>query len=183
MIQITQKLSLQPIKDVDSIGLYNLMNIIYPKAYSHFWKDNGRWYVDKQYSKENIEKELLEEKSDYYFVVFNNERIGNFRVLWNYNLLGLENKKSVKLHRIYLHSKSHGNGIGKTLVTWLENLAYQKGYELIWLDAMDEQPQAYQFYCKLGYQYFSHEFLNFDLLYDKVRKMSQLYKELKKKDI
>lgn len=178
MIKITQKLSLQSIKIEDSEDLLNLMETIYPKAYSHFWKDKGEWYVEKQYSKENIERELLEEDSEYYFVVFNDNIVGNFRILWNSKLPGLEDKKSVKLHRIYLHSKCQGNGIGKTLLTWLENVAKQKDYEIIWLDAMDEQPQAFQFYKKLGYQYYSHEFLDFDLLYDEVKKMSQIYKEL-----
>lgn len=176
MIQITKHISLQPIKAKDSKDVYDLMVKVYPQAYSHFWKDKGEWYIKSQYSKENIQKEVLEENSDYYFVVFNNETIGNLRVLWNTNLPGFEDKKSVKLHRIYLHSKSHGNGIGKALITWLENISKQKKYELIWLDAMNEKPQAFQFYKKLGYQYYSHEYLNFDLLYDEVRKMSQLYK-------
>ena len=41
---------------------------------------------------------------------------------------------------------------------------------------MDAQPQAFQFYKKLGYNYHSHVLLPFDLMHDEVRKMSQLYK-------
>jgi hypothetical protein len=43
---------------------------------------------------------------------------------------------------------------------------------------MNEQPQAFQFYKKLGYKYHSHIVLPFDLLYDAVRKMSQVYKKV-----
>ena len=43
---------------------------------------------------------------------------------------------------------------------------------------MDEQPQAFQFYKKLGYTYYSHTFLEYDLLFESVRKMSQVYKTL-----
>lgn len=178
MIQITQNITLKIITKSDSKGLYTLMKEIYSSAYQHFWKDKGDWYVNSQYSKENIEKELLEVNSDYYFVVFNDKIVGNFRVLWDQILPGFENIKSTKLHRIYLHPKTQGNGIGKTLLTWLEKTAQQKGCELIWLDAMDEQPQAFQFYKKQGYQYHSHIFLDFDLLHEDVRKMSQIYKKL-----
>ncbi len=178
MIQITQKITLKAITKSDSKELYTLMKEIYPSAYQHFWKDKGDWYVNSQYSTKNIEKELLEAYADYYFIVFNDEIVGNFRVLWDQKLLGFEDKKSVKLHRIYLHPKTQGNSIGKTLLTWLENTAQQKGYKLIWLDAMDEQPQAFQFYKKQGYLYHSHYFLDFDLLYDDIRKISQIYKAL-----
>ena len=178
MIDITNNISLKEITRSDSKELYTLMKEIYPSAYQHFWKDKGDWYVNTVYSTINIEKELLEDNSSYYFILFNNEIVGNFRILWDYKLSGFENKKSVKLHRVYLLEKTHGKGLGKTLLTWLEKTAKEKGYELIWLDAMDEQPQAFQFYKKQGYQYHSHEFLDFELLFDNVRKMSQIYKEI-----
>ena len=178
MIQITQNLALKSITKSDSKKLYTLMKELYPSAYQHFWKDKGDWYVNTVYSTKNIEKELLEKNAEYYFIVFKGEIVGNFRVLWNQKLPGLENKKAVKLHRVYLLEKTHGNGIGKTLLTWLESTAKNKGYELVWLDAMDEKPQAFQFYKNQGYQYHSHLFLDFELLYDNVRKMSQIYKIL-----
>jgi GNAT superfamily N-acetyltransferase len=72
--------------------------------------------------------------------------------------------------------EAQGKGIGKKLMAWLENKAKQKSYEIIWLDAMNEQQQSFQFYKKLGYKYHSHIFLPFDLLHEAVRKMNQLYK-------
>jgi len=178
MIQITQNISLKTITKSDSKQLYALMKEIYPSAYQHFWKDKGDSYVNFQYSKKNIEKELLEENAAYYFIVFKDEIVGNFRILWDQKLPGIEGLKSVKLHRVYLHQKTQGNSIGKTLLSWLEKTAVQKGYQLIWLDTMDAQPQAFQFYKKQGFQYHSHQFLEFDLLYDDIRKMSQVYKKL-----
>ena len=154
------------------------MQEIYPPAYQHFWTDNGNWYVNSQYSKENIIKELSKENADYYFIIFNDKIIGNFRIVWDEKLANLSEEKQVKLHRIYLHPNTQGNGIGKKLLLWLEEKAKEKDYKIIWLDAMNEQPQAFQFYEKLGYQYHSHTFLPFELLHDKVRKMSQVYKKI-----
>ncbi len=178
MINISEKIQLKEITYSDAITLFNLLKEIYPSAYSHFWKDEGMWYIKNQYSKENIEKELLENNANYYFVLYEGEIIGNFRIIWNEVLKGFEEKKSVKLHRVYLHSKIQGKGVGKQLLTWLKKEAIKKQYELIWLDAMNHQTQAIQFYKKLGYQYHSHCFLTFELLHDEVRKMSQWYKLL-----
>jgi GNAT superfamily N-acetyltransferase len=178
MMKVTEKIHLRPVLNSDTAALFSLMKEIYPLAYSHLWTDEGDWYLNAQYSKEPILKELLEEKSEDYFVLFNNEIIGNFRFIWGEKLAGLSEENQLKLHRIYLHPKAQGNGIGKTLLAWLDAKAIKKGYEIIWLDAMDAQPQAFQFYKKLGYVYHSHVFLGFDFLHPAVRKMSQIYKNL-----
>ncbi|MEE9406535.1 MAG: GNAT family N-acetyltransferase [Polaribacter sp.] len=179
MIKVSENIELKEILNTDSELLFTLMKEIYPLAYSHFWTDNGDWYVNSQYSKENILKELSEEKTEYYFVLFNDEIVGNFRIIWNEKLANLPEEKQVKLHRVYLHQKTQGNGIGKKLLFWLEEKAIKKGYKIVWLDdAMNEQPQAFQFYKNLGYVYHSHTFLPYNLLYDEVKKMSQVYKKL-----
>jgi GNAT superfamily N-acetyltransferase len=176
MIKVSENIQLKEILKSDVDALFKLMKEIYPLAYSHFWKDAGDWYVNTQYSKENILKELLEKNAAYYFIVFNDEIIGNFRVLWDKKLAGLQQEKQVKLHRIYVHPKTQGKGIGKMLLAWLEQKALKKNYAVIWLDAMNEQQQAFQFYKKLQYKCQSHTFLPFELLHDTVRKMSQIYK-------
>ncbi|TXD49964.1 GNAT family N-acetyltransferase [Polaribacter sp. IC073] len=178
MIKVTENIQLKEILITDSATLFKLMKEIYPLAYSHFWTDKGSWYLNSQYSKEHILKELSEQKANYYFILFKDEIVGNFRFVWDENLAGLSEEKQVKLHRIYLHPKTQGNGTGKKLLSWLSNKAIKKGYKIIWLDAMDAQPQAFQFYKKLGYHYYSHIFLPFNLLHEEVRKMSQLYKKL-----
>lgn len=172
MIRISEKIQLSAISSSDTDTLFKLMKEIYPLAYSHFWTDKGNWYVNYQYSKENILKELEEENAEYYFIIFNNEIVRNFRFIWNEKLEGLSEKTHAKLHRIYLHQKIQGNGFGKKIISWLEQRVKDKKYEIIWLGAMDEQPQAFQFYKKMGFKYHSHTFLTFDLLFDSVRKMS-----------
>ena len=178
MIDITKNLQLKLVLSSDAKTLFTLMKEIYPLVYSHFWTDQGDWYVHTQYCEKNILKELLEENSEDYFILFNNNLVGNFRFIWDEKLTGLSNQNQLKLHRIYLHPKAQGNGIGKTLLAWLEAKAIKKGFEIIWLDAMDAQSKAFQFYKKLGYNYHSHVFLPFDFLHATVRKMSQIYKKL-----
>jgi GNAT superfamily N-acetyltransferase len=178
MITINKNIQLQPILATDVAMLQGLMQVIYPPAYKHFWKDNGDFYINKQYSEENILKELLEENAAYYFILFNGQIIGNLRFLWDEKLAGISEEKQVKLHRIYLLPKTQSKGIGKAVLLWLEEKAKQEEYQVIWLDAMDEQQQAFQFYKKSGYQYHSHVFLTFELMLPEFRKMNQIYKVL-----
>ena len=146
MIHLTNEITLQTITNTDCDQLHGLMVEIYPTAYQHFWKDAGTWYVESQYSKEQVEKELLATNAEYYFVLFKEEIVGNFRIVWDEKLAGLSEKRQVKLHRVYLHQKTQGKGIGKALLSWLEKQAVKKGYSTVWLDAMDAQPQAFEFY-------------------------------------
>ena len=178
MIIINKELQLQPILSKDVFILQNLMKDIYPFAYKHFWRDSGNFYINSQYSKENIIKELSQEKTEYYFIVFNKEIIGNLRVIWGAELKNLAIKRQVKLHRIYLHPKTHNKGLGKTILSWLETEAKNKGYKALWLDAMVEQEDSFKFYKKRGFIYHSHIHLDFELMYDDFKKMSQIYKLL-----
>ena len=178
MITINKNLQLQPILTTNTALLQSLMWDIYPAAYSQFWEDEGNFYIKKQYSEENILKELSQENTAYYFVVFNNEIIGNFRIVWNEKLSGISEEKHVKLHRLYLHPKTQNKGVGNTIVSWLEEKASFKKYQIIWLDSMDSQEQASQFYKKRGYKYHAHTFLDFDLMHVPFRKMNQVYKVL-----
>ncbi len=178
VITVTESIQLEEVQLEDSKTLLTLMDEVYKAAYKHFWKDEGSWYVQTQFSKNNLEKELSEDNTNYYFILYNGEKVGIFRILWGKKLSGFDNQKMVKLHRIYLHEKTQGKGVGKQLLTWLEEEAIKKQYELIWLDTMDEKPQAFEFYKKVGYQYHSHCFLDFELLFEEMRKMSQVYKIL-----
>ena len=108
MLQIREHIGLKPIKEADAAALFTLMNEVYSAAYKHFWKDQGEGYIQRQYGAENMAKELREEQTAYYFIVVNEEVVGNFRILWNGELLGFPHKKSVKLHRLYLHPKPTG---------------------------------------------------------------------------
>ena len=98
MIKVTENIQLKKVLNSDAETLFKLMKEIYPPAYSHFWIDKGDWYINTHYAKENILRELLEENSDNYFIIFKDSIIGNFRIIWDEKLTGLTHEKQVKLH-------------------------------------------------------------------------------------
>ena len=63
MIQISKHIQLKYIQNSDFESLFKLMKEIYSYTYSHFWKDKGDWYINSQYSKENLLKDLSEKKA------------------------------------------------------------------------------------------------------------------------
>lgn len=178
MIRLTEDISLKAIKPGDSDTVYAILEEIYTPAYKHFWTDGGKWYLKKQYNPEAVLKEVLASNSAYYFVLYRGKTVGVFRFILGVELSEFKEKKALKLHRVYLHPAVQGKGIGKILLNWLEKKAIKNGYELIWLDAMDQQDQAVQFYKKKGYQTCSYKLLDFELLKDEYRKMWQFYKQV-----
>lgn len=178
MITVTKDIQLTSITPKDCSELRLLMEAIYPPAYHQFWTDGGKWYVDGLYNNSNILKELNEKQTGYYFVLYKNEVVGILRVMWNLLNKKISTKRQAKLHRLYLHQKTHGKGIGKALLTWVEASARQQGASLLWLETMDKQEQAFKFYEKLGYTPFYNFQLDFPLLIDKYRGLTQVYKKL-----
>ena len=146
-ICINDELSLEAVVIEHHQKLEQLISKIYTPAYSHLWTDSGKEYLEAIYSKENLEKELQDASSQYYFVNFKGQSIGIFRFIKAYNK-GI-GSASIKLDRIYLNNATQGKGIGTQLIKWLEK---EYTSHKIWLEVMDTQHLAIKFYEKLGYQ-------------------------------
>lgn len=162
MITLHPDLKLQPIKEKDHKKLFNLMQEIYPPAYSHFWKDQGAWYLELCYTIDNLKKELARERSHYFFIQWNNETIGILKYDFPFSPREIEIPNAMKLHRLYLHPSTHGKGIAPKIMTYLEEIAKSNGLDSIWLEAMERQEQAKRFYHKMGYQLIHTYTLDFE---------------------
>ncbi|WP_196888777.1 GNAT family N-acetyltransferase [Aureivirga sp. CE67] len=148
-ISINNKISLQPININDFENLNKLIREIYFKVYSYIWSDQGKNYINQVYSEENLKYELSDQKAKYYFITYENEIVGILRFIINDSWLSDSHSNSIKLQRLYLHEKSRGKRIGTEILKWLrkEFSNYQ-----IWLEVMDTQNEAVEFYEKLNYK-------------------------------
>lgn len=178
MIRISEHIRLRPISLDDHTKLYELMKRIYPPAYHEYWKDGGQWYVNDLYNHENIQKELEEEDTLYYFVLFEEQIIGIFRIVYHVDPYGEKDMDFVKLHRLYLDQTIQNRGVGKQLMKWLIDKVTKEGYPKLWLDAMEQQPQALHFYQKQGFVITDKVALPFPLLIDEYRGMFKMVKKL-----
>lgn len=178
MIQISEHISLKSISLNDHKELYDLMKRIYPPAYTDYWKDDGEWYVNDLYNKENIEKELSEKDAPYYFVLVENKIIGILRIVYYLDPYHQKDEEYVKLHRLYLDQCAQNKGVGRKVMSWFINKIQEEGHPKIWLDAMEKQPQALHFYKKLGFEIIDKVSLDFQLLIDEYRGMFKMVKVL-----
>ena len=159
---------------------YDLMWRIYPPEYQHFWKDeNCTYYINNQFSKETLIKELAEDKQLYYFVVDNKENVGILRLKFDeFPSKKIDQKRVVKLHRIYLDSKVQGKGLGSKILNFIDEVVKLNDYEYVWLNAMIDKPSAVNFYLKNGYDIFDEYEYDFDLIKPELRRMQAFGKEI-----
>ena len=179
MILISGILQLQEIKLEDHGVLYELMERIYPPAYKHLWVDEDcDWYLNKCYSLSNFKVELENKDACYFFVIYNSEKIGILRYILNQNLKEFPNQLTTYLHRIYLSKKAQGKGIAQQLFTWVEKQAIKNSNYHLYLEAMDTQQQALNFYNKQGFEEIASIELDFIRIHKHLRGMSIHHKRL-----
>lgn len=178
MIAVSDRLRLRKISHANQEELRELMTRIYLPVYQHLWADGGKWYIGKTYASDQLKKELAEPHTLYCFVQYQSETVGIIRLLENELVPKFENRKAAKLQRIYLDSAVRGKGIGKTLINWMENRVRQEGTAIFWLEVMDTQQNAINFYEKLGFQKFNKVQFESDLMHEHLSGMFQMWKTL-----
>ncbi|WP_157811554.1 GNAT family N-acetyltransferase [Lacinutrix sp. Bg11-31] len=177
MINISDNVQLELITVDSHSRLVKLIQRIYPPAYKHLWKNEDcSFYINTFYNLEQLQTELLEKATEYYFVIYENEPVGICKIQFNKPLKTIET--GTYIHRIYLGSEAQGKGIAKTIFNWIEIRAKENNNNLLWLKAMDTQEQAIKFYIKQGFKINGKTSLDFNLLHEPLRGMLIMTKEI-----
>lgn len=176
MIQVSENISLHVITISDQSKLIDLMRRIYPSPYAHLWEDQGEWYIENQYHMERLKTELQEENGRYYFVKYQGATVGVIRYVLDAVFTDCKHISGAKLHRIYLNPMMQGMGIGQNLLDWMLAEVKTSGGVMMWLEVMDSQTQALEFYEKNGFQISSDFNLDYRLMYPKYRGMKRMWK-------
>jgi len=177
MIHLNDYITLKEITINNHVQLYDLMCEIYPKEYKYFWKDDSLWYINNQFHKNNLQKELSEENQQYFFVIYKDEVVGILRLLFKTTIKKFPKEKALKLHRVYLHNKVQGKGIGNAILNFVEEKTKEKKHAILWLEAMEKKPLALKFYKNFGFEVLDEYLYEFDLLKKDHQKMIALYKK------
>ena len=166
-------LNLSPVTVAKHEVLLQLMQRIYPPAYSQLWKNNDcNWYINSQYNLKHVTKELDVKNTDYFFIQYNTKTIGILRLVHQIA------EATTKLHRLYLDHDYQGLGLGKQLMQLSEDRAKANQSTSIWLEAMDTQLQALNFYKKCGFKIVDSYALDFELIMDPFKGMHKMTKQL-----
>lgn len=164
-------LILNPVQEADQTTLFQLMDEVYRSGYEDFWTDRGDWYVDLIYNPETVKKELSRARSHYFFVEWENEKIGILKYDFPFSPREIEIPNAMKLHRLYLHPKAHGKGIAQALMNHCFQIAKESDLDFIWLEAMDKKEQALKFYQKMGFEIIYSYTLDFERILPEFRRI------------
>ena len=99
-------------------------------------------------------EELEKEKGDILIAAFEDDEMLGCCMLTPLN------KETVRLRQMAVPSNLQGKGIGASIMSFAENLAYDKGYKKMIMHARDT---AIGFYEKFGYKITGHEFLELNI--------------------
>lgn len=121
--------------------------------------ENMSAYLEKAFNIKQVEKELSNPLSYFFFVYFHDEIAGYLKV--NTGDAQFENMDddAMEIERIYIKSKFQKRGLGKYLFNKAMDIAREKNKKKIWLGVWEKNERAIAFYEKLGFvQIGSHSF-------------------------
>jgi ribosomal protein S18 acetylase RimI-like enzyme len=113
--------------------------------------ENMNAYLEKAFNIKQLEKELSNISSHFFFVYFNNEVAGYLKV--NTQDAQSENmgEDSLEIERIYVRAKCQKLGLGKYLINKAIDIAVEQEKNKVWLGVWEKNENAIAFYKKLGF--------------------------------
>jgi len=111
-------------------------------------------YIEMAFSKEKLLQELKNLKTTFYFVYWNNDRIGYFKLNEGNAQSDLKLDESIELERIYVMRKFQGLGLGETILNKVKHLSAASSKSFVWLGVWEKNIKAIEFYKRHGFTKF-----------------------------
>jgi ribosomal protein S18 acetylase RimI-like enzyme len=112
---------------------------------------NMKGYLERAYNLRQLETELSNISSDFFFVYFNHEIAGYLKVNNNDAQSEQMGNESLEIERIYIRKKFQKEGLGKYLITKALEIAQERNKKKIWLGVWEKNENAIAFYQKMGF--------------------------------
>ncbi len=149
----------------------------YNDYYLYLWYDDGGWYINRSFSRHQVEKEIQDPNAAFFLLKSRSEYVGFMKLNIDQPLPGYEEMKAMELERIYLLKSASGKGFGRQAMQFCFNRAKQRHKELLWLKSMDSS-QAINFYKRMGFVECGQFQLDFEMMKPEFRGMVILKKPL-----
>jgi diamine N-acetyltransferase len=108
-------------------------------------------YLERAFNLKQLEKELSNISSQFFFVYFNNEVAGYLKVNTNDAQSEEMGDESLEIERIYIKNKFQKHGLGKYLLNTAMEMAMEGNKKKIWLGVWEKNENAIAFYKKMGF--------------------------------
>lgn len=121
--------------------------------------ENMQHYLEKAFNLKQLERELANPLSQFFFIKWNDDIAGYLKV----NIGEAQSEEmgddSLEIERIYIRKSFQKHGLGKYLLNQAINIAINNNKTNIWLGVWEKNSNALGFYKKMGFvQTGSHSF-------------------------
>lgn len=113
--------------------------------------ENMKAYLEKAFNLEQLDKELSNISSEFYFIYSNKEIGGYLKVNTDSAQTEKMGNDSLEVERIYIRKKHHKQGLGKHLIYKAIETALEFNKVKIWLGVWEKNESAIAFYQKMGF--------------------------------
>ncbi|SDN22447.1 GNAT family N-acetyltransferase [Bacillus sp. OK048] len=113
--------------------------------------ENMKTYLERAFNLKQLEKELTNFSSEFFFVYFHNEVAGYLKLNSNDAQSEEMSDESLEVERIYVKNKFQKHGFGKLLLDKAFEIAMECNKQKIWLGVWEKNENAIAFYKKMGF--------------------------------
>lgn len=113
--------------------------------------ENINAYLERAFNLKQLEQELSNISSQFFFVYINNEVAGYLKVNTNEAQSEEMGDESLEIERIYIKNKFQKHGLGKYLLHKAMEIAMESNKKKIWLGVWEKNQNAIAFYKKMGF--------------------------------
>jgi diamine N-acetyltransferase len=113
--------------------------------------ENMNAYLGKAFNLNQLEKELSNSSSEFFFIYFNSEVAGYLKINTNDAQTEKLGNESLEIERIYIKNKFQKKGLGKYLINKAIKIAVERNKKKIWLGVWEKNEKAICFYKKIGF--------------------------------
>lgn len=109
-------------------------------------------YLSENFNSTQIAKELADTQNQFFMAFSKGEPCGYVKLRRAGKTPdAIHGKKAIELQRIYVVGEYHSKKIGAELMRHCLELAFNDGFEVVWLSVWTENPKAIKFYERWGY--------------------------------
>ncbi|KEO76401.1 GNAT family N-acetyltransferase [Paenibacillus polymyxa] len=113
--------------------------------------ENMNAYLEKAFNFKQLEEELSNDSSEFFFIYFNEELAGYLKVNMNNAQSEKMGNESLEIERVYIKNSSQKHGLGKYLLNKAMEIAMEHNKKEIWLGVWEKNENAIAFYKKMGF--------------------------------
>ncbi len=123
-------------------------------------EQNMKKYLNESFSIEQLNDELSNEFSQFYFAKLDDEVIGYMKLNTGQAQKENPNENALEIERIYVLKGFHGKKVGQQLYNKAIEIAKEVAVDYVWLGVWEKNFRAIAFYTKNGFvQFDTHEFI------------------------